>query len=155
MHKARFQAMNAFRSTERQIDYIGQKSILAAEPLAMPEEAPILPAQIVAAADAAGRLNGPETVAPYDYVLMDGWATSVAFGLFEVLAENGVVNLDHLVTAGKIAPDLQAWCGRLLGSLERSGLVSRTDADFTVAANSELPNPRDILRALAADHPDR
>ncbi|UDL93940.1 SDR family NAD(P)-dependent oxidoreductase [Lichenihabitans sp. PAMC28606] len=155
LHKARFQAMNAFRSSERPIDYIGQKAILAAEPLAVQEEPAITPAQVVSAAKAAGRLSGDDATAPYDYVLLDGWATAVAFGLFEALSQNGIIDIEALVAAGTIEPRLTEWFTRLLGALERSGLVVNGDAGYMVVANSELPDPRDILRALAADHPNR
>ncbi len=157
MHKARFQAMNAFRTVERPIDYIGQKTVLAAEPLAVHEEPAITAEQLVAAARRTGRLAHAEARPAGDYVLLEGWATAVGFGFAEVLADDGTVRLDDLVTSGRLPARLKPWCARLLAGLEQSGLAKRTGSgsDVAIEDGAELPDPRDILHAIAADHPDR
>ena len=158
LYRMRFQAMNAFRSTERAIEAVVPTLVLAAEPLAVPNGALIEVADVVAAARAAGAVAvaADDAAATGDFVLMDGWATATAFGLFEVLADDGRVDPEILRSSGRMPEALHRWSLRLLSALERSGLVRREDeGGFTVVSGAELPDPHDILRALAADHPER
>ncbi len=156
LHGTRFQAMNAFRSSDRVIEFIAQKALLAAEPLAIQEEPSISAAQVVEAALSTGRLSQFGIAPSPDYILMEGWATATAFGLFEVLADNGIVDLDGLVASGRVAENLQPWCVRLLAALDQSGLVSKSEAGhYTIPTGADLPDPRDIIRALASEHPER
>lgn len=156
LHRLRFQAMSAFRSGERPIDLVGQTSVLAAEPLATPEGASVTVADVVATAKALDALHPEAMATAPDYVLLEGWATATAYGLCEVLADNSLVNLQASVTEGRLPEHLVDWAGHLLSALQKSGLVHRAaTGDFAVTSGAELPDPKDILRALAADHPER
>ncbi len=153
--RLRFQAMSAFRAAEKPIEHVGAFSVLASEPLAFPDAPALSAADVLAAARASGALAEGEAPTPA-YVLMDGWATATAYGLLEGLSDNGRFDLEALVAGGRVPHHLAAWCRRLLIATERSGLVSQgADGLATLRTGMELPDPNDILRALAADHPER
>ncbi len=152
----RFQAMQAFRSADKMIDVVGSRTVLAAEPLAVHEDPGPSISQVLEAARATGRVAAGDPVPAPDYVLLEGWATSAAFGLFEVLADDGIVDVETLVEAGRLPSGLRNWCARLLAALEQSGLATATEPGrHALSTGVELPDPRDILRTLAAEHPDR
>lgn len=155
IRRARFQAMSAFGAAGRPIEHVAATTVLAAEPLAMPDAPPLGVDDIVAAAAAVDAGAGAEGLASA-YVLMEGWATAVAYGLLEVLSDEGRVDVGTLVGDGRLPEHLAGWIRRLLLAAARSGLVTLgEDATAVLRPGVELPDPADILRALAADHPER
>ncbi len=156
LYGARFQAMNAFRAADRTIEFIGAKTLLAAEPLAVHEEPGPTAARVAEAALSLGRAVRGEAAPGPDYVLLEGWATAAGFGLAEVLAVDGQLDLGAAVETGRLPAGLRDWCARLVAALGGSGLVSRTEPGvYRVSAGVDLPDPRDVLRTLAAEHPER
>ena len=156
LHGVRFQAMTAFRQSDRAIELVIQTSCLATEPLAVREDPGLSVAQILAAVcstDGDEVTNGPP---PLDFVLLEGWATALAFDFIRSLAGRPVFALDDALEHGSVPKILWPWCGRLLAALEQSELVSKDASGcFLLSQIRELPDPRDIVRTLASEHPER
>lgn len=156
MHRVRFQAMTAFRQSDRAIQFVAQMSCLTVEPLAVREDPGFSVAQVLAAirsTGAEGAVSGPP---PVDFVLLEGWATALAFDLVRWLAGGPIFVLEDALEHASVPEILWPWCRRLLAALEQCGLVSKDASGCSLlSTDREMPDPRDILRALASEHPER
>ena len=83
------------------------------------------------------------------HLLLEGWATALAFKLASGLARDGAVTLD-----ARVPEALRPWIVNALSALESSGLAERTGTAWTLGDGSALPAPDEILRWIAADHPE-
>ena len=89
-----------------------------------------------------------------DAMLVEGWATTAAFALARDLAVDGLVDIDALVIDGRLPRERRRWAEKIFAALEQSGLLERVGTAFRVA-RLEVPRPDAVLRALAAQHPQR
>jgi phthiocerol/phenolphthiocerol synthesis type-I polyketide synthase C len=130
-----------------------QMSILADEPTAIRSD-PALSLDALAKAAISETVAAGETL-PSDLVLIEGWATAAAQRLARALALDGEIDPDRLISAGRFPATKRGWLVNLLVSIEKSGLVRSRGGRFILADHVDLPDPADILRDAAAEHPQR
>ena len=87
-----------------------------------------------------------------DFVLLEGWATSLALKTARELATANVVDVDALVLAGRLPEKLRSWLEDVLVSLERSGLSHRDQLGRHIDPDAQMPSPDEILRTVAHEH---
>lgn len=113
-----------------------------------------LTAEILAAAAAPENAAASETLPP-DVVLIEGWATAAAHRFARALAADGRIDPEGLIAEGRMPPGWRDWLRNLLLALEKSGLAEKGPEQFVLAKNGTLPDPRQILQSIAAEHPHR
>ncbi|WP_331311766.1 SDR family NAD(P)-dependent oxidoreductase [Methylobacterium oryzae] len=84
------------------------------------------------------------------HLLLEGWATSLAYRLASGLAQGETVS----VTDRRVPEALRPWLLNALYALESSGLAERAGPNWTLGDGSALPAPDEIMRWIAGDHPD-
>ena len=89
-----------------------------------------------------------------DVLLVEGWATAAAFALARDLAVDDLLDVDALVIEGRLPRERRRWAEAVFTALKQSGLLERVGTAFRVA-QVEVPRPDAVLRALAAQHPQR
>ena len=147
IREARFQAIRTARGGDSVRKMIYATTVLASEPTAARNDrAPTLAVlrQGVTAAI-------PHTMSE-DFVLLEGWATSLALQTARELATANVVDLDALVLAGRLPEKLRPWLDDVLLSLERSGLCHRDQVGRHIDPDTRMPAPDEILRTVADEH---
>jgi NADPH:quinone reductase-like Zn-dependent oxidoreductase/acyl carrier protein len=128
-------------------------ALLADEPAATRGEGG-LTAGILAAAAAPEVAAASETLSP-DVVLIEGFATAAAHRFARALAADGRIDPERLIAEGRVPPGWRGWLHNLLSALEKSGLAEKGPQHFVLAKDGTLPNPRQILQSIAAEHPHR
>ena len=149
IREGRFQALRAKGGSDLDAFTITQGTELASEPTALAlERRPSLserlrPALAAATAPDAADL-GP------GHLLLEGWATALAYRLAEGLARAGRIDL-----ADPRLPDsLRSWALNALYALESSGLASKVGGDWRLRQDVSLPAPEETMRWIASDHPE-
>nr|WP_238180961.1 type I polyketide synthase [Methylobacterium trifolii] len=148
IREGRFQALRAKGSGELAAYAISQVPELATEPTAIPmERRPSIAARLRPLVEAArGAKDAP--LSP-GHLLLEGWATSLAYRLAAGLKRGRTVAVD-----GRVPEPMQPWLVNALYALESSGLAERSSDAWTLGDGSALPAPDEIMRWIAADHPE-
>ncbi|WP_342110353.1 SDR family NAD(P)-dependent oxidoreductase [Methylobacterium sp. SI9] len=149
IREGRFQALRAKNGGDLSAFAISQVPELATEPTAIPmERRPSVAARLrPLAAEAKG--SSDAALSP-GHLLLEGWATSLAFRLASGLAQGETVS----VTDSRVPESLRPWLLNALYALESSGLAERAGQNWTLGDGSALPAPDEIMRWIAGDHPD-
>lgn len=148
IREGRFQALRAKGGGDLSAFAISQATELATEPTAVPmDRRPSIAARLKPLTEGA-RSAADAPLSP-GHLLLEGWATALAFKLAAGLARDGSVTLD-----GRVPDALRPWIANALSALESSGLAERAGPGWTLGDGSALPAPDEILRWIAADHPE-
>ncbi|GJD35707.1 L-threonine 3-dehydrogenase [Methylobacterium aerolatum] len=149
IREGRFQALRAKGGDDLAAYALSQVAELATEPTAIPmERRPSVAARL--------RPLIADSVAPADtglspgHLLLEGWATSLAFRAAEGLSEGGTVRLAD----PRLPEAMRPWLVNALCALESSGLAEREGETWRLGDGSALPPPDEIMRWIAADHPE-
>jgi phthiocerol/phenolphthiocerol synthesis type-I polyketide synthase C len=95
-------------------------------------------------------------VSPHEATLLiEGWATAVAYEIASGLADGAPVNVDRLVASGRLPEELGPWLANILENLGAAGLARREGGSWALAEVSSLPSSATVVKALAKEHPDR
>ncbi|MFC5554989.1 type I polyketide synthase [Methylobacterium iners] len=148
LREGRFQALRAKSDTELAAYAIQQRSELATEPTAIPLERQPSIAESLRPQAKLARAPAETPLAP-GHLLLEGWATSLAYRLAEGLQRSGSVALDERVPDG-----MRPWLLNALYALESSGLASLDGERWILRKDVSLPAPDEIMRWIAADHPE-
>ena len=147
IREARFQAIRTARGGDAVRKMIYATTTLAVEPTA---------ARSDRALSLATLRQGVTAAIPHamseDFVLLEGWATSLALKTARELATANVVDVDALVLAGRLPEKLRSWLEDVLLSLERSGLSHRDQLGRHIDPDAQMPPPEEILRTIAHEH---
>ncbi len=144
---ARFQAIRTTSAADAARKVIRQRTILAGEPTASRNDR-----SLTLAAFRKGVAAVPSTTGlSDDFVLLEGWATSLALRTARALATAGFIDVDAVIGAGRLPTSFRHWFGQILTALERSGLLVKEDAGYRIDPAAVLPDPNDILRAIALE----
>ncbi|MGO9697996.1 MAG: SDR family NAD(P)-dependent oxidoreductase [Xanthobacteraceae bacterium] len=87
-------------------------------------------------------------------ILIEGWATSVAYDFFAQLAEGGVVDVEALILSGRLPSRCRRWADAVLDFLEQSDLFERVGHEYHII-DAVLPKPDAIFAEIASRHPDK
>ena len=149
IREGRFQALRAKGGGDLAAYAIAQVTERATEPTAVPmERRPSVAARLKPFVEAArGEADAP--LSP-GHLLLEGWATALAFRLAAGLAVKGRV----AVSDPRVPEALRPWLANALAALESSGLAERAGDVWTLGDGSSLPGPDEIVRWIAADHPE-
>ncbi|MFC6026931.1 type I polyketide synthase [Methylobacterium mesophilicum] len=150
IREGRFQALRAKGGGDLSAFAISQVPELATEPTAIPmERRPSVAARL---RPLTAEAKGPADAAlSPGHLLLEGWATSLAYRLASGLAEGGTVS----VADRRVPEALRPWVLNALYALESSGLAERAGQNWTLGEDgSALPAPDEIMRWIAGDHPD-
>ncbi|WP_298965897.1 type I polyketide synthase [uncultured Methylobacterium sp.] len=150
LRDARFQAMRAKAGGELAAYAIAQGTELATEPTAIPLEPQASVATLVRRGAGAVTAHDNAALSP-GHMLLEGWATSLADRVARGLAEGDTVALDD----PKLPAALRPWFHNLLLALEGSGLAEPVESGvWRLRADVTLPPTDEIMRWIAADHPE-
>ena len=148
IREGRFQALRAKGGNELAAYAITQRPELATEPTAIPtERGPGIAAAIEGSARGA-RAPADAPLSP-GHLLLEGWATSLAYRLAKGLERAGAVAID-----GRVPAEVRPWLVNALYGLESSGLAELSGRTWTLRQDVTLPAPDEIMRWIAADHPE-
>ncbi|MWV26128.1 SDR family NAD(P)-dependent oxidoreductase [Methylobacterium sp. 2A] len=149
IREGRFQALRAKGGGDLSVYALSQVPELATEPTAIPmERRPSVAARL---RPLAAEAKGPADAAlSPGHLLLEGWATSLAYRLASGLAQGETVS----VTDSRVPESLRPWLLNALYALESSGLAERAGQNWTLGDGSALPAPDEIMRWIAGDHPD-
>jgi phthiocerol/phenolphthiocerol synthesis type-I polyketide synthase C len=87
-------------------------------------------------------------------LLLEGWATSVAFEFAQALADRGRIDLARLIETGRLPEPLGKWFANLMTALEGAELVIEGGPGiWRVTKGVSLPKPASIVEALHIEHP--
>ena len=143
IREARFQAIRTSRGGDAVRKMVYATTTLATEPTAARgDRSPTL----------ATFRQGVVAAIPHamseDFVLLEGWATSLALQTARSLATAHVVDVDALVLGGRLPDRLRAWLDDVLVSLERSGLSHCDQLGRHIDPDAQMPAPDEILRTI-------
>ncbi len=147
LREARFQAIRTSRGGDAVRKMIYATTTLAVEPTAARSDRALTLATLRQGVVAAI----PHAMSE-DFVLLEGWATSLALKTARELATANVVDVDALVLAGRLPGRLRSWLDDVLVSLERSGLSHRDQLGRHIDPDAQMPPPDEILRTIAHEH---
>ncbi|GJE55533.1 L-threonine 3-dehydrogenase [Methylobacterium thuringiense] len=147
IREGRFQALRVKGGSELSAYAIAQTTELATEPTAIPLERQPNIAETVRPGAAKAILSDEEPLGP-GHLLLEGWATAVAYRLANGLSRGGRVELT------KLPEGLRPWALNALYALESSGLATHDGRVWKVRGDVTLPRPEEIMRWIAADHPE-
>ncbi|WP_375410016.1 SDR family NAD(P)-dependent oxidoreductase [uncultured Methylobacterium sp.] len=148
IREGRFQALRAKSGNDLAAYAIAQRPELATEPTAIALARQPGIAESVRPQAKAARAAAETPLAP-GHLLLEGWATSLAYRLAEGLQRSGTVALDDRVPDG-----MRAWVQNALFALESSGLATLDEGRWTLRKDVSLPAPDEIMRWIASDHPE-
>ncbi|HEV2542837.1 MAG TPA: SDR family NAD(P)-dependent oxidoreductase, partial [Methylobacterium sp.] len=148
IREGRFQALRAKGGSDLDAYAITQGVERATEPTALPLERRPSVAERLRPSLAA--VTAPDTadLGP-GHLLLEGWATALAYRLAEGLSEKGKVVLD-----GRLPEALHPWATNALYALESSGLATLDKGVWRLRRDVTLPAPEETMRWIAADHPE-
>jgi acyl transferase domain-containing protein/NADPH:quinone reductase-like Zn-dependent oxidoreductase/acyl carrier protein len=155
LRQARYQAVRARAAVHENQAPLIQRLALASEPTAFVHATLPNPAALLKASGALQNLARGRQATPADLLLLEGWATSVSFGMARKFTENGRISIARLVTSGRLPAVAQLWFADILSALEDSGLARQSGEDWIVKSDANLPDPEMILATYAEDHPER
>ncbi|WP_232628647.1 type I polyketide synthase [Methylobacterium sp. Leaf118] len=151
IREGRFQALRAKGGSELDAFTITQATELASEPTALAlERRPSLSERLRPALAAA---TAPDTaeLGP-GHLLLEGWATALAYRLAEGLTRGGRIDLAD----PRLTDALRPWALNALYALESSGLASNDGRSgaWRLRQDVALPAPEETMRWIASDHPE-
>ncbi|MGY2051738.1 SDR family NAD(P)-dependent oxidoreductase [Methylobacterium sp. JK268] len=151
LREGRFQALRAKGGGDLDAYAIRQSTELATEPTAIPLEPQPSVAAIVRKQAPGAIAQGEAALSP-GHMLLEGWATALAYRLTRGLARGGIVDL---AATARLPEALRAWFVNQILALEGSGLAEALgDGRWKLRTDVTLPDPDEIMRWIAADHPD-
>lgn len=148
LREGRFQALRAKNTNELAAYAIAQRPELATEPTAIPMDRRQRIADAVRPHAKAAFAPTEAPLAP-GHLLLEGWATSMAYRLAEGLQRSGTVAIDE-----RVPEAMRPWLDNALYALESSGLATLDGKRWILRKDVSLPAPDEIMRWIAADHPD-
>ena len=148
LREGRFQALRAKGGNELAAYAIAQRPELATEPTAIPLDRRQRIADAVRP-QAKAAFAAPDAPLAPGHLLLEGWATSMAYRLAEGLQRSGTVAID-----ARVPEAMRPWLLNALYALESSGLATLAGDRWTLRKDVTLPAPDEIMRWIAADHPD-
>ncbi|TNC07334.1 SDR family NAD(P)-dependent oxidoreductase [Methylobacterium terricola] len=156
LREGRFQALRMKAGNDLDAFAIRQFTELATEPTAVAlEPQPAIAALVRRQAGAVTAKTEPgkgEAALGAGHMLLEGWATSLADRLARGLAVGGVVDV---AASRRLPAALRPWLTNQLLALEVSGLADAAgDGRWRLRADVTLPAPDEIMRWIAADHPE-
>ena len=152
IREGRFQALRAKHGSELSAFAIAQGTELATEPTAIPLERQPSIAALLRPAAKPVVLPDEAPLGP-GHLLLEGWATALAYRLAAGLERNG------LVAVSTLPEGLRPWAVNALHALESSGLADHDGSGAQVGIwrlrhDATIPAPEEIMRWIAADHPE-
>ena len=96
----------------------------------------------------------PGPALPAAALLIEGWATAASYHLARRLAKDGRLDIETLVSEGRLPGNRRRWLEAALAGLEQSGLLQRSGSS-RIVSDVDLPQPEIIFSTLAAQHPER
>ncbi|ACL56934.1 type I polyketide synthase [Methylobacterium nodulans] len=151
LREGRFQALRGKAGGDLDAYLIRQSTELATEPTAIPLEPQPSVATIVRRQAPSVIAEGEAVLAP-GHMLLEGWATALAYRLARGLSRGGMIDL---AATPQVPAALRAWFVNQLIALEGSGLAESTEnGRWRLRTDVTLPDPDEIMRWIAADHPD-
>ncbi|MGX7703234.1 SDR family NAD(P)-dependent oxidoreductase [Methylobacterium sp. Gmos1] len=151
LREGRFQALRMKAGNDLDAFAIRQFTELATEPTAIALEPQPAVAALVRRQAGAVTAKG-EAALGAGHMLLEGWATSLADRLARGLAVGGVVDV---AASRRLPAALRPWLVNQLLALEVSGLAEAAgDGRWRLRADVTLPEPDEIMRWIAADHPE-
>lgn len=148
LREGRFQALRTKSGQDLAAYAIAQRSELATEPTAIPLDRRARIADAVRPGIKAALAPADAALSP-GHLLLEGWATSLAYRMAEGLQRSGTVAMDE-----RVPEAMQPWLLNALYALESSGLATLDGARWTLRKDVTLPAPDEIMRWIAADHPE-
>ena len=154
IREGRFQALRAKSGSDLDAFAIAQVSELATEPTALPLERRPALAERLRPALAGATAPSDAELGP-GHLLLEGWATALAYRLAEGLTRNGAVDLSD----PRLPASLRPWAVNALYALESSGLATheprgRDGGRWRIRQDVTLPSPEETMRWIAADQPE-
>ncbi|CAM9696036.1 unnamed protein product, partial [Phaeothamnion confervicola] len=111
---------------------------------------------IIAQAQSLGLVPDETTGTDEGTLLIEGWATAVAYEIASGFAEKNRVDVEMLIASGRLPDGLQTWLLNILFNLEAAELATRElNGLWRLTADSSLPSSASVVKALAAEHPAR
>ncbi|WP_128560367.1 type I polyketide synthase [Methylobacterium crusticola] len=156
LREGRFQALRTKSGGDLDAFAIRQTTELATEPTAIPLEPQAAVAALIRRHAGSVTLKGEaakgEAALSAGHMLLEGWATSLADRLARGLAVGGLVDL---AAARRLPQALRPWFVSQLQALEGSGLAeAEGDGRWRLRTDVTLPEPDEIMRWIASDHPE-
>jgi phthiocerol/phenolphthiocerol synthesis type-I polyketide synthase C len=154
IREGRFQALRAKSGSDLDAFAIAQVRELATEPTALPlERRPALAERL--RPSLAGATAAKDAELGPGHLLLEGWATALAYRLAEGLSRNGTVDLAD----PRLPASLRPWAVNALYALESSGLAThdargRDGGRWRIRQDVTLPSPEETMRWIAADQPE-
>ena len=87
-----------------------------------------------------------------DFVLLEGWATSLALQTARELATASFIDLDAIVDSDRVPARIKPWLEDVFIALDRSGLSHRDQLGRHIDPDAVLPHADEILRTIALEH---
>lgn len=87
--------------------------------------------------------------------MTDALAVTAGYQVARALAEDRLVDPNHLVLAGKVPTALQGWLANILSHLEAAGLATERFGAWLLAADEDMPDLASLVAEYAAAFPDR
>ncbi|WP_407942745.1 SDR family NAD(P)-dependent oxidoreductase [Methylobacterium ajmalii] len=151
LREGRFQALRMKAGGDLDAFAIRQFTELATEPTAIALEPQPAVAALVRRQAGAVTAKGDAALGA-GHMLLEGWATSLADRLARGLAVGGIVDV---AASRRLPAALRPWLVNQLMALEVSGLAeSAGDDRWRLRADVTLPATDEIMRWIAADHPE-
>lgn len=85
--------------------------------------------------------------------LIEGFATTAAYEIVTGLAVQSVLDVEALLSAGRLPAELGSWLTTLLQHLQGAGLAKRRNGRWTIVKDSRLPASSLVIKELAAKYP--
>ncbi|KQU17724.1 beta-ketoacyl synthase [Methylobacterium sp. Leaf94] len=148
LREGRFQALRSKNGSDLAAYAIAQRPELATEPTAIAMERGKRVADAIRPACKAAVAPAEAPLAP-GHLLLEGWATSMAYRLAEGLQRSGTVAIDD-----RVPEAMRPWLLNALYALESSDLATLDGERWTLRKDVSLPAPDEIMRWIAADHPE-
>src|SRR6185437_12380192 len=86
-------------------------------------------------------------------MLVEGWATAAAYEIVSGLADDDTIDVDLLISAGRLPEELRSWLTRILVNLEAAGLTGFENGLWTLAGDAALPDSAVLVKAIATEYP--
>ncbi len=151
LREGRFQSLRTKSADDLEAYAIAQRTELATEPTALPLDPQPTIATIVRRHALAVTATGDAAISA-GHMLLEGWATSLAYRLAAGLCGEGPRSLDAMLAQAPGAP--RAWLANALLALEGSGLASVSNGAWSIVPGVKLPATDEVMRWIAADHPE-